>query len=111
MSSADDQYEQQNDMTGGDVPSGIKGDNDYTSRTGQHQIPVQKDEAPVSDPIDPATADTDETLAQDDKDAIDQSNIIDGRTRGAALGKGGYAEPGDEEGMPPASDGTSAVAS
>lgn len=66
MSSADDQYEQQNDMTGGDVPSGVKGDNDYTSRTGQYQIPVQKDEAPVSDPIDPATADSDETLGEFD---------------------------------------------
>lgn len=62
MSSADDQYEQKNDMTGGDVPSGDTMDNDYKSRTGQHHIPVQSDEAPVSDPIDPATADSDETL-------------------------------------------------
>lgn len=62
MSSADDQYEQQNDVTGGDVPSGDSIDNDYKSRTGQHHIPVQSDEAPVSDPIDPATADSDETL-------------------------------------------------
>lgn len=62
MSSADDQYEQQNDVTGGDVPSGDSVDNDYKSRTGQHHIPVQSDEAPVSDPIDPATADSDETL-------------------------------------------------
>ena len=62
--SADDQYEQMNDPTGGDVPSGVKGDNDYTSRTGQKtsSIPVQKDEDPVEDPIDPATADSDETL-------------------------------------------------
>ncbi|KAL9641306.1 MAG: hypothetical protein Q9204_000100 [Flavoplaca sp. TL-2023a] len=109
MSSADDQYEQQNDPTSGDAPSGVKGDNDYTSRTGQYQIPVQKDEAPVTDPINPDTADSDATLAQDDKDAIDQSNIIGGRTRGAGP-SGGYAEPGDEEGMPPASDGTSRVA-
>ncbi|KAL8891220.1 MAG: hypothetical protein Q9205_000790 [Flavoplaca limonia] len=133
MSSADDQYEQQNDPTSGDVPSGVKGDNDYTSRTGQYQIPVQKDEAPVNDPINPDTADSDATLgesellpfpscgyifiedvltfgaAQDDKDAIDQSNIVGGRTRGAGP-SGGYAEPGDEEGMPPASDGTSRVA-
>lgn len=62
MPSADDQYEQQNDVTGGDVPSGDSIDNDYKSRTGQHHIPVQSDEAPVSDPIDPATADSDETL-------------------------------------------------
>lgn len=29
------------------------------------------------------------------------------RTRGAAKGSATYQEPGDEEGMPPASDGTS----
>ena len=37
-------------------------DNDYASRTGQSQIPVQKDDAPVEDPIDAATADSDATL-------------------------------------------------
>ena len=58
MSSAD----AKNDMTGNDVPGGDPVDNDYKSRTGQHQIPVQSDETPVSDPIDPATADSDETL-------------------------------------------------
>ncbi|KAL8694686.1 MAG: hypothetical protein Q9218_000697 [Villophora microphyllina] len=110
MSSADDQYEQQNDVTGGDVPSGNKIDNDYTSRTGQSQIPVQKDEAPVEDPINADTADSDQTLAQDDKDAIDQSNIIGGRTRGAKP-SGGYKEPGDEEGLPGPDDGTSRIAS
>ena len=62
MSSADDQYEQQNDVTRGDVPAGDVKDNDYASRPGQHQIPVQKDEVPVEDPINPATADSDETL-------------------------------------------------
>lgn len=62
MSSADDQYEQQNDSVKGDVPAGDAKDNDYASRSGQYQIPVQKDEAPVNDPIDPATADSDETL-------------------------------------------------
>ena len=62
MSSADDQYEQQNDAIGGNVPTGDAQDNDYKSRTGQYQIPVQKDDAPVNDPIDPATADSDETL-------------------------------------------------
>lgn len=60
--SADDQYEQQNDTLRGDVPAGDVKDNDYASRTGQHQIPVQKDEAPVEDPINPATADSDEAL-------------------------------------------------
>lgn len=51
-----------NNMTANDVPGGDPVDNDYKSRTGQHHIPVQGDEAPVSDPIDPATADSDETL-------------------------------------------------
>ena len=62
MSSADDQYEQKNDAVGSGVPAGDSKDNSYTSRSGQYQIPVQKDEASVNDPIDPATADSDETL-------------------------------------------------
>ncbi|MCJ1396859.1 hypothetical protein MMC11_000049 [Xylographa trunciseda] len=108
MSSADDQYEQSNDAVTSGVPAGDSKDNDYVSRTGQSTIPVQKDEAPVEDPIDPATADSDETLARDDADAIDQSNIIGSRTRGAKP-SGGYTEPGDEERLP-ADDGTSSVA-
>jgi hypothetical protein len=43
---------------------------------------------------------------RDDKDAIDQSNILDERTRGAVKS---YAEPGDEEGLPGPEDGTSRV--
>ena len=133
MSSADDQYEQHNDTTSGDVPAGDSKDNDYKSRTGQQHIPVQSDDAPVADPIDPATADSDETLVcpplhlrfvfivfslrlllitkqqKDDSDAIDQGNIIDGRTRGAKP-SGGYTEPGDEEGLPGPEDGTSSTA-
>ena len=46
----------------------------------------------------------------DDKNAIDQSNILDERTRGAAKSSGTYQEPGDEEGLPGPDDGTSAVA-
>jgi hypothetical protein len=64
MSSADDQYEAQNDGVTGDAPAGDVQDNDYVSRTGQKQgpIPVQSDNATVEDPIDPATADSDEQL-------------------------------------------------
>lgn len=47
-------------------------------------------------------------VAADDKDAIDQNNIIGGRTRGAGP-RGGYAEPGDEEGLPGPGDGTSST--
>ena len=45
-----------------EAPTGDVKDNDYISRTGQYQIPVQKDDLPVTDPIDPATADSDKTL-------------------------------------------------
>lgn len=63
--SADDQYEQQNDQVTGDAPAGDAADNDYVSRPGQKDtVPVQSDSAPVDDPIDPATADSDETLSK-----------------------------------------------
>jgi hypothetical protein len=45
-------------------------------------------------------------VVRDDKDAIDESNIIDDRTRNAGLNDGGYAEPGDDEGLPGPEDGT-----
>ena len=45
--------------------------------------------------------------ARDDSDAIDQTNIIEERTRGAVKS---YTEPGDEEGLPGPEDGTSRVA-
>lgn len=126
--SADDQYEVQNDQAGGDIPAGDVQDNDYKSRTGQSEIPVQSDDAPVEDPIDPANADSDAQLGKnphsfdhlrmvqlthpvteaDDKNAIDSSNIIEGgRTRGATKQSGTYTEPGDEEGLPGPEDGTS----
>ncbi|KAJ9610377.1 hypothetical protein H2200_005154 [Cladophialophora chaetospira] len=82
--------------------------NDYKSRTGQSHIPVVADNAAVEDGIDRRTADSDAQLARDDSDAIDKSNIINERTRGAGK-SGGYQEPGDEEGLPGPDDGTSAV--
>ena len=45
-----------------EVPTGDVADNSYVSRTGQNQIPVQSDNKPIEDPIDPDTADSDETL-------------------------------------------------
>ena len=51
----------------------------------------------------------DVAAAKDDSDAIDQSNIIGGRTRGAKPSGGKYTEPGDEEGLPGAEDGTSST--
>jgi hypothetical protein len=58
MSTSDDQYATQNDRAGDGQ------DNDYVSRPGQKQapIPVQSDGADIEDPVDPATADSDEQL-------------------------------------------------
>lgn len=86
--SADDTYE---------PDTSAAQDNDYKSRTGQSDIPVQSDDAPVEGGVDPATADSDEQLAADDKEAINKDNIIDSKTRGAEPAQGTYKEPGDEE--------------
>lgn len=51
-----------------------------------------------------------EYVARDDTEAISEENILDGdRTRGAKP-KGGYTEPGDEEGLGGPDDGVSSGA-
>lgn len=47
-----------------DIPAGDAQDNDYVSRPGQSEVKVQSDSAPVEDPIDEATADSDEQLGR-----------------------------------------------
>ncbi|KAF2274146.1 uncharacterized protein EI97DRAFT_469102 [Westerdykella ornata] len=103
----DDKYEQENDFAEG--PTGMKSDNDYVSRQGESYIPVQKDEAPVEDPLDASIADSDQQLERDEKEAINTKNIMKGRTRGATKQKGVYAEPGDEEGLPGPDEGRSST--
>jgi hypothetical protein len=50
-------------MSSSEVPAGAGiSDNDYKSRTGQSEIPVQSDDAPVESGIDPDTADSDQQL-------------------------------------------------
>ncbi|KAH6964403.1 hypothetical protein HG530_003735 [Fusarium avenaceum] len=85
-----------------DAPTGDYQEDSYVSRPGQKEqpIPVQSDSDRVEDPIDAEQADTDAQLERDDKDAIDESNIIEERTRGATQPGGTYTEPGDEEGLP-----------
>ncbi|RGP72342.1 hypothetical protein FLONG3_6826 [Fusarium longipes] len=92
------------------APSASFEDNSYVSRPGEKEQPiaVQADSDRVEDPIDAETADTDAQLERDEKDAIDKSNIIEERTRGATQPGGTYEEPGDEEGLP-TDDGTSSV--
>ncbi|KIW08345.1 uncharacterized protein PV09_01262 [Verruconis gallopava] len=80
-------------------------ENDYKSRPGQSEIPVDADDKAEQatgiheGDIDPQ-ADSDEQLDADDKSAIDETNIIGSRTRGATKQAGTYREPGDEEGLP-----------
>jgi len=91
-----------------DAPSGQVADDSYVSRPGQKgSVPVVRD-GDVDSPYDKGNPDSDQQLDRDDKDAIDESNIVDSRTRGAAKKEGSYAEPGDEEGLP-TDDGTSAI--
>ncbi|KAK1566295.1 uncharacterized protein LY79DRAFT_644127 [Colletotrichum navitas] len=86
-------------MSSNDVPTGEVKDNEYVSRQGDRQpISVVDDDAKVEDPIDDETADSDAQLERDEKDAIDKSNILEERTRGAQPA-GEYREPGDTEGL------------
>ncbi|TKA26151.1 hypothetical protein B0A50_04648 [Salinomyces thailandicus] len=93
-----------------DAPAGVPMDDEYVSRTGQKQapVPVQSDNDPTGDnnPVD--DPDSDKALEADEAAAIDKSNIIKERTRGNTTGN--MTEPGDEEGLPGASDGTSRLA-
>ena len=62
MPGADGVYNQSEDP-GSEGATLASTDDSYASRSGQSQIPVQKDNVPVEDPIDAATADSDETLS------------------------------------------------
>lgn len=78
------------------APTGEYKDDSYANNPRDGAIPVVKD-ADMEDTIDAATADSDAQLERDEADAIDRSNIVDERTRGAAKKAGTYTEPGDEE--------------
>ncbi|KAJ8111246.1 hypothetical protein OPT61_g6118 [Boeremia exigua] len=85
----------------------------YESRTGQSEIPVLKDDAPVerTEYNDHEVADSDKQLELDEHDAINEDNILNERTRGAAKQAGTYTEPGDEEGLEAAIEGNDGTSS
>lgn len=58
-----------------EVPQCEVVDNDYKSRPDQTQIPVQGDDKPIEDPIDPATADSDEQLGEASKRHVNCSQL------------------------------------
>ncbi|KAB5545857.1 hypothetical protein GE09DRAFT_1224806 [Coniochaeta sp. 2T2.1] len=93
-----------------DAPSGEVHDNSYVSKGDDAKVnPVVSDDAPVEDPIDDKTADTDAQLDRDDKEAIDKGNILKGDRTRHAKPVATYREPGDEEGLPSGEDGTSST--
>ncbi|KAK4114411.1 hypothetical protein N656DRAFT_777614 [Canariomyces notabilis] len=78
-----------------DAPEGQVDDPSY--KTGKNEaVPVIDDNEPVEDPMRPGQADSDKQLEQDEREAIDKSNIIGERTRKKPP-KGTFAEPTDED--------------
>ncbi|PQE17517.1 histone chaperone CHZ domain-containing protein [Rutstroemia sp. NJR-2017a BBW] len=97
------------DTTTDDIPQGGDTvDNSYaTSKT--EPVPVLTDETPVEQPNDARNPDSDKALEQDEAEAIDESNILNGSRTRHAKPTGTYREPGDEEGLPGPDDGTSST--
>ncbi|KAH8732554.1 hypothetical protein GQ44DRAFT_735426 [Phaeosphaeriaceae sp. PMI808] len=81
------------------APTGDAVDDDYQSRTSQSEIPVQRDGAAIESTEYGNGGDSGKQLEKDEADAIDRSNILDERTRGATKKAGTYTEPSDEEGI------------
>ncbi|KAK7900276.1 hypothetical protein LTR67_004022 [Exophiala xenobiotica] len=93
---ADDKYEAQNDDKFD--PSGDLNDSSYV-RPGDSTVPVQKDSAPVEDPMQAPKSNSDAQLEQDEREAIDRGNVVKGRTRHAKP-TGSYSEGPDEDQLP-----------
>ncbi|KAM3065068.1 hypothetical protein ACMFMG_006170 [Clarireedia jacksonii] len=96
------------DTTTDDIPQGGDTvDNSYATRKNE-AVPILNDETPVEQPNDAIDPNSDKALERDEAEAIDENNIIKGRTRHAKP-IGTYREPGDEEGLPGPEDGTSST--
>ncbi|RHZ58939.1 uncharacterized protein CDV56_106089 [Aspergillus thermomutatus] len=75
---AEDNYEAENDAS--PVSADVV-DNSYVGETRselRNQVPVQRDEAPYEDPMQPPYSNSDQQLDDDEREAIDQSNIMSG---------------------------------
>ncbi|GAB1200578.1 hypothetical protein BDV32DRAFT_156030 [Aspergillus pseudonomiae] len=99
---AEDRYEAQNDSS---PVSGTVRDNTYAHETRSElrsQIPVQKDEDVEEDPIQPPFSNSTQQLENDEREAIDRSNILRGdRLRHAKpRTQDGYSEGRDEDDLP-----------
>jgi len=108
---ANEEFDKQ-DTTTLDIPQGADTvDNSYATSAAE-PFPVIKDEERVEQPNDERDPDSDEALEQDEAEAINQSNILQGnRLRHAKPRGGGYKEPTMDEGLPGPEEGTSGVRS
>ncbi|OKL58185.1 hypothetical protein UA08_06396 [Talaromyces atroroseus] len=71
---AEDRYEEENDLS--PVTGDFK-DSSYTTDQAS-RIPVQSDNKPYDDPFQPPQSNSNQQLEQDERDAIDPSNILQG---------------------------------
>jgi len=93
------EFNNQNTETDDIVQGGDTVDNSYASSRNE-PVPVLKDEDPVEQPNDQRNPDSDAALEQDEKEAIDNSNILKGDRTRHAKPTGTYKEPSDEQGLP-----------
>ncbi|KAJ5595391.1 uncharacterized protein N7459_001599 [Penicillium hispanicum] len=97
---AEDAYERENDRS---PVTQAEPDDSYMDERDPNleaSVPVQSDTAPLEDPVRPFYADTDQQLAEDERDVLDQSQILGGdrlrHTKPRTANK--YNEgPGEEE--------------
>ncbi|KAH7357112.1 hypothetical protein BKA65DRAFT_534847 [Rhexocercosporidium sp. MPI-PUGE-AT-0058] len=105
------EFNNQNTETDDVVQGGDTVDNSYASGNNE-PVPVLKDEKPVEQPNDRRNPDSDEALEQDEREAIDKSNILKGDRTRHAKPAGTYQEPSDEQGLPKTVlDGTDGMSS
>ncbi|KAL3457998.1 hypothetical protein BJX64DRAFT_292562 [Aspergillus heterothallicus] len=101
---AEDAYERQNDD---DAPvSGDYYDNSYVYESGaggkfSMGVPVQRDEDNYEDPMQPPFSNSQEQLERNEREAIDQSNVMRGGLRHAKPRyQSGYNEGPGEDDLP-----------
>ncbi|KAL2760566.1 hypothetical protein ACRALDRAFT_2039182 [Sodiomyces alcalophilus JCM 7366] len=92
-------WKQTDEDPGSPLPPGapegqVKDDSFATGK--DEPIPVQSDDAKVEEPIKTELADTDQQLEQDEREAIDKSNIMQEGLRHAKP-RGTYKEPDDSD--------------
>ncbi|KAL6235469.1 hypothetical protein BDW75DRAFT_230315 [Aspergillus navahoensis] len=103
---AEDAYERENDFSA--PVSGEYNDSSYAHETGTQGfskgIPVQSDDADYDDPMQPPFSNSNQQLEQDEREAINKSNIISGKGRSLRHSKPqaptGYSEGPDEDDLP-----------